>query len=82
VDDVAAQAHPGRAQRLDPGGEVVDLELDAVPPAGLRAGAVGGGLGGPAGAARLGQQQPQRPAGEDREAGAGASVDGEASRSR
>src|SRR5918998_5521926 len=77
LDDLIAQASPRVTYGLNLVGEVVDLQLDAVPAARLGPPAVGHGLARSAGTGLV-QQEAQVASREDRETGGGVKLDTEA----
>src|SRR5215211_7119539 len=77
TDDLVAKVRPRVAYGPNLAGEVVDLQLDAVPAARLGFPAVGHGLACPA-SAGLVQQEAQVASREDRETGGGVKLDAKA----
>src|SRR5262245_54027064 len=66
-DDLVSEVDSRLAQRLDFARQVVDLELDAIPPTWLGLATIGHGLGGSSGAAGRAQQEAEVAACHDRE---------------
>src|SRR5215208_6771729 len=77
TDDLVAKVRPRVAYGPNLAGEIVDLQLDAVPAARLGLPAVGHGLACPA-SAGLVQQEAQVASREDRETGGGVKLDAKA----